>query len=85
MSFVWATFQELHDERRSDGFGGVSAIASLDIVAWCFLTQTKLSPFEVKAIKAVDRAFRVEMGRQEEKKRKAEENRRPQSQPKRGR
>lgn len=87
MSFVWATFQDLHDERRSDGFGGVSAISSLDMLAWCAMTQVKLSPFEVKAIKAVDRAFRTEMARQDEKKRKAEAARRPapQGQARRGR
>ena len=77
MSFVWSTFQELHNERKTDGFGGISAISSLDILAWCVVSQVKLSPFEVKAIKAVDMAFRSEMGRQDEKRRKLEEARRP--------
>lgn len=53
VAHVWGYFCNLHSERASNGIG-LSRITSTAIKDWCFVTRTKLEPWEVKAIKHID-------------------------------
>jgi hypothetical protein len=53
---LWLYFTELHNARASGGFGP-SPITFESIRAWCDLTGIYLLPWEVKAVKEIDRVF----------------------------
>jgi hypothetical protein len=53
--YLWESFLELNSTRQSGM--GVNAISYSEIKAYCELTQTRFSPYEIKVIKMLDRAF----------------------------
>lgn len=55
LSYLWEWFMEL-GSGRTGGFGP-NPLTWEGISAWCDLTGTRLSPWEVRAIKALDCAY----------------------------
>lgn len=53
MELVWDYFLQLSNARGSNGFGG-NPISYPDIAAWNELTETQVTPLEVKIIKRLD-------------------------------
>lgn len=53
---VWDWFLELNSERTAS-MAGLNTISYSEIRAWAELENEKLAVWEVKAIKALDRAF----------------------------
>lgn len=53
---VWSYFLELCSARTSNGFGA-NPITFLDIKTWAELTQTPISPNEVRIIKQLDSIY----------------------------
>lgn len=57
-SHVYEWFLELHGERQSSGYGP-QPISSPQILAWCQLTGRELQPWEARAIRKLDMAWRA--------------------------
>lgn len=53
--YLWESFLELNSTRQSGM--GVNSISYSEIKAYCDLTQTVFSPYEIKVIKMLDRVF----------------------------
>ena len=53
---MWALFVDVSSS-RSVGMGGVSGISYAELKAFSELYEMPLDPFEVSAIKALDRAY----------------------------
>jgi hypothetical protein len=53
MELVWSYFSQLHNARTSNGFGA-NPISYSEISAWNDLTDSSITPFEVKIIKRLD-------------------------------
>jgi len=56
MAHVWSAFITLSNT-RSAGFSGPNPITYEQIKAWKELTETPISPWEIKAIKSVDTVY----------------------------
>lgn len=56
MELVWSYFSQLHNARTSNGFGA-NPISYSEISAWNELTDSGITPFEVKIIKRLDIAY----------------------------
>jgi len=54
--YLWDWFLQLNSARQNNGFG-VSPLSYLEIKAWSDLTQTIISPYEVRVIKQLDTIF----------------------------
>ncbi len=52
--YLWQWFVELHNT-RGEGMSGVAPITYSEMKAWSELTGNEPTPWEVRAIKAVDR------------------------------
>lgn len=63
---VWNAFARLSYSRSSNGFGA-NPIPYTEIEAFCRLTGTDLSPWEVETITALDALFRESVDRLPEK------------------
>lgn len=53
---LWNAFAEMHAARSGNGFGG-NPISYAEIAAYCAVTGTDLSPWEVKVIRALDTVY----------------------------
>lgn len=62
--YLWESFLELNSTRQSGM--GVNAISYSEIKAYCELTQTHFSPYEIKVIKMLDRVFLEHYNKQSE-------------------
>jgi hypothetical protein len=56
MAHVWSAFITLSNTRTA-GFSGPNPITYEQIKAWKELTETPISPWEIKAIKSVDTVY----------------------------
>lgn len=56
MAHVWSAFITLSNTRTA-GFSGPNPITYEQIKAWKELTETPISPWEIKAIKRVDTVY----------------------------
>ena len=56
LRYLLRWFSELHLARGSSGFGE-NPIGYVDIAAWSRLTRKHVTPYEVAALVAVDRAY----------------------------
>jgi hypothetical protein len=56
MAHVWSAFITLNNTRTA-GFSGPNPITYEQIKAWKELTETPISPWEIKAIKRVDTVY----------------------------
>ena len=65
-AYLWAWFCELHSARGSNGFGP-SSLSWRDLLDWAAVTGNKPHPWEVRAIRAIDRAFLVQAGKDSKK------------------
>lgn len=63
--YLWEFFLDLNSTRQSGM--GVNAISYQEIKAWCELTKTPLSAYEIKVIKMLDRTFLEHYNKQSEK------------------
>jgi hypothetical protein len=63
--YVWENFLSLNATRQSGM--GVNAISYFEIKAWCDLTGTKISPYELKIIKQLDSVFLEHYNKQSDK------------------
>jgi hypothetical protein len=61
---LWMFFCELSEARGGNGFG-VNPIGWSEFHSWQQLTRTRLAPWEVRAIRAVDRVFIRVMGQKD--------------------
>lgn len=52
--FVWSCFHDLNSARGA-GINGPLPISFTDILSWCLLTGERLRPWELRAIRALDR------------------------------
>jgi hypothetical protein len=62
--YLWEFILDLNSTRQSGM--GVNAISYTEIVAWCTLTGNKLSPYETRVIKMLDRVFLEHYNKQSE-------------------
>ena len=61
VNHVWHWFWELHD-RRGVGFESRAPISFNDIYVWSLLTNTFITPAEVRLICTMDKALLEQMG-----------------------
>lgn len=69
MKFVWRTFCDLHSSRSAGMMA--NPISHTDILAWQTLYGTRLSAWEVDAIRSVDAAILQEIASDDERERRA--------------
>lgn len=62
---IWRAFLELHKTRGALGFGP-AAISFAEIDAWQRVMHSRLKPWEVEALRAVDDAFLVSLDKKPE-------------------
>lgn len=56
MAHIWSAFLDMNSGRQQ-GFSGPQGLPFTEIKAWCELTNTDLSPFEVDALKRLDQTY----------------------------
>jgi hypothetical protein len=64
VTYLWEFILDLNSTRQSGM--GVNAISYTEIVSWCTLTGNKLSPYETRVIKMLDRVFLEHYNKQSE-------------------
>lgn len=54
--YIWEWFDELNQARQSNGFS-LNPLSYAEIMSWNSLGKINISPWEVKALKLLDRAY----------------------------
>jgi hypothetical protein len=60
IQYLWGWFHELQSARTGNGFGA-NPITFSEIQAWMQLTGRTVHPWEINALKELDRAYLVEV------------------------
>lgn len=56
IEYVWDWFVELHEARTGNGFGP-NPLSFTELAHWQALCDTRIQPWEVRAIRAIDNAY----------------------------